>query len=384
MENKIDYLFFDIECANCFNGSGKICEFGYVLTDEQFEIKEEDIILINPCSGFDWYVAKKMLAYSKREYYAAENYSAVFPKIRRLMERKNTYILGHTVDADATYLNDEARRYGLPFFNYQFFDAKEMFAAYAEEGKSVGLEEIGKRLGLEVSGHAHRSVDDAKATMQTVKTMCASLGVTLAELIALCPDCCGKTDNGCVWTPVRERAKIKREQVFSELIAKNRISGRFARQFVKYREGLKINVFSRSPLAGKTVCFSRNYEDDHLREMMFLVKELAARGARCVGKASECDVFVRFDKTDDAGAPVPCQRMVAAEIARLEGANVTICTLDDLLTTAGISFSELESAPIPTRADFESEMSPRGTSHGSTIGDILRASGFDLTTVLAE
>lgn len=32
------YLFFDIECSNCFGGKNKICEIGYVLTDENFNI----------------------------------------------------------------------------------------------------------------------------------------------------------------------------------------------------------------------------------------------------------------------------------------------------------------------------------------------------------
>ena len=36
------YLFFDIECANCYDGVGKICEFGYVLTDEYFTVLEEE------------------------------------------------------------------------------------------------------------------------------------------------------------------------------------------------------------------------------------------------------------------------------------------------------------------------------------------------------
>ena len=34
------YLFFDIECANRLN---KICEFGYVLTDENFNILKKDL-----------------------------------------------------------------------------------------------------------------------------------------------------------------------------------------------------------------------------------------------------------------------------------------------------------------------------------------------------
>ena len=380
----MDYLFFDIECANCFGGSGKICEFGYVITDERFEIKEKDVLLVDPNSGFDWYVAKKMLAYPKEQYIAAADYPTVFPQIERLLTRKNLLVIGHTVDADAGYLNDEARRYGLPFFNYTFYDAKEMYMAYANQAKSVGLEKTGEELGVAGPAHAHRSVDDAEATMQIVQKMCRVLGVTLPELIDLCPDCRGKTEGGRVWTPVRERAKIKREQDFAAFIAQNRIFGYIARLFVKYREGLQINAASRSPLAGKTVCFSRHYEDDHLREMMFLVKELAARGARCIGKASECDVFVRFDITDENGDHVPCLRLSAAEKARSEGADVTICTLEDLLTMAGITKTELESAPMPARASFANESRTKEKSHGSTIGEVLRASGIDLTTAFME
>ena len=380
----MDYLFFDIECANCFHGSGKICEFGYVITDERFEIKEKDIFLVDPNSSFDWYVVKKMLAYSKEQYLAAADYPAIFPKIKSLFSREDLLVVGHTVDADAGYLNDEARRYGLPFFNYTFYDAKEMYMAYANQTKSVGLEKTGEELGVAGPEHAHRSVDDAEATMQTVQKMCCVLGVTLPELIALCPDCRGKTENGHVWTPVRERAKIKREQDFTECIAQNRISGYIARLFVKYREGLQINAASCSPLAGKAICFSRNYEDDHLREMMFLVKVLAARGARCIGKASECDVFVRFDKTDDNGNPVPCLRMTAAEKARSEGADIMVCTLDDLLTMAGITSADLESAPVPVKTSFENKPRIKEKPHGNTIGEILQASGIDLTAAFVK
>ena len=57
----MNYLFFDIECATCRGGKGKICEFGYLLTDDNFnEIKREEI-LINPNSPFDWYTLKNLL-----------------------------------------------------------------------------------------------------------------------------------------------------------------------------------------------------------------------------------------------------------------------------------------------------------------------------------
>lgn len=47
-EKNMNYLFFDIECANCFEGKAKICEFGYVLINEQFEIIKKELFLINP------------------------------------------------------------------------------------------------------------------------------------------------------------------------------------------------------------------------------------------------------------------------------------------------------------------------------------------------
>ena len=62
----MNFLFFDIECANCFGGVGKIFSFGYVLTDEHFNILERDDILMNPdVTRWDWYVIKNMVAYDR-------------------------------------------------------------------------------------------------------------------------------------------------------------------------------------------------------------------------------------------------------------------------------------------------------------------------------
>ena len=42
------YLFFDLEYASQKGGTSKICEFGYVVTDENFNILEKDNLIINP------------------------------------------------------------------------------------------------------------------------------------------------------------------------------------------------------------------------------------------------------------------------------------------------------------------------------------------------
>ena len=44
----MEYLFFDLEFANQDNGKSKICEFGYVITDEYFEVLERYNFIINP------------------------------------------------------------------------------------------------------------------------------------------------------------------------------------------------------------------------------------------------------------------------------------------------------------------------------------------------
>ena len=43
------YLFFDIECCNGRN----ICEFGYVITDDKFNILEKKDTTINPENKFN-------------------------------------------------------------------------------------------------------------------------------------------------------------------------------------------------------------------------------------------------------------------------------------------------------------------------------------------
>ena len=52
-------LFFDIECANHYNGKGKICEVGYIITDEKFNILARKDIPINPQSRFNLIGRKK-------------------------------------------------------------------------------------------------------------------------------------------------------------------------------------------------------------------------------------------------------------------------------------------------------------------------------------
>lgn len=83
------YLFFDIECANRLN---KICEFGYVLTDENFKILKKDDIPMSPGdkqnkndqfknTEFNW-------AYDKDYYFECPKFPCYYEFLKTLFEDK--------------------------------------------------------------------------------------------------------------------------------------------------------------------------------------------------------------------------------------------------------------------------------------------------------
>ena len=47
----MNILFFDLECANCFMGIGKICEFGVVLVDGNFNLIQKYCFCMSPGNG---------------------------------------------------------------------------------------------------------------------------------------------------------------------------------------------------------------------------------------------------------------------------------------------------------------------------------------------
>lgn len=65
------YLFFDLEYATSKGRNIKICEFGYVVTNERFEIIKKGNFIIDPYINrcdWDWRVVKKILTRKVKEY----------------------------------------------------------------------------------------------------------------------------------------------------------------------------------------------------------------------------------------------------------------------------------------------------------------------------
>ena len=86
------YLFFDCEFANCYNGKEKICEFGYVMVDETFNVLYKGNIINNPNIKeyeWDWYALRSFTR--KRVYEKDAFLPQLFKKNELLIKNSDVY-----------------------------------------------------------------------------------------------------------------------------------------------------------------------------------------------------------------------------------------------------------------------------------------------------
>ena len=177
------YLFFDVECSNCHNGIGKLCEFGYVLTDEKFNILAKDDIPMSPGKGnwsrFDLTGRKGerdlVLAYDYDYYYAQPEFPSFYARIKKLMCDKDTICFAYSMGNDLRHVHKTCERYKLEPLNYECYDVQMMVAKYLEQKGQMNLETACKTIvgpssliGLE----EHLSRDDAKMEMMVFEAIC--------------------------------------------------------------------------------------------------------------------------------------------------------------------------------------------------------------------
>lgn len=185
MENSENYLFFDVECANCFEGIGKICSFGYALTDERFNILETDDIVINPECEFDWFLFKNKddikLAYSKNHFFKQPNFSNFYDRINSLCTERNSKVFGFSSLNDVGFVLTACERYNLPVFDFAAYDLEKIIK---KEDEIFGsLEKRCQILGVDNSDLTpHKSSDDAVMTMRLLKAFCEKNGLTANEI----------------------------------------------------------------------------------------------------------------------------------------------------------------------------------------------------------
>ncbi len=177
------YLFFDIECSNCFNGVGKMCEFGYVLTDENFNIIKADDIPMSPGKGrgsrFNLKGRKHEkdleLAYEYDYYFEQPEFPHFYKKIKELVEDPDTICFAYSMDNDIQHLYHACERYKLQPYNYECYDVQKLVAAYLEIKGQMSLHKacqaiVGPNSVVRLQEHLSR--DDAEMERLIFEAIC--------------------------------------------------------------------------------------------------------------------------------------------------------------------------------------------------------------------
>lgn len=183
-------LFFDMEFANG-QVPGSIYSFGYLVTDEEFEVLDEGMdILINPECAWNEYVEQNILAYPKEEVEAASAFPSHYAFLRELFEGVDMAV-GFSVSNDNRALKKDCERYGLEAFPYKHFDVEKLCRMQEEHKDAHGLAGYYTAWCGETPDHQHRSDGDALATMELLRAVCRAKHVTAEMMTIAYPECCG-------------------------------------------------------------------------------------------------------------------------------------------------------------------------------------------------
>lgn len=191
---EMKYLFFDVECANCFEGIGKICEFGYVLTDEKFNVIRADDIPMSPGRGGRnrFYLKGRKnerdleLAYDHSYYLSLPEFPKFYEQIKALMEDKDTICFAYSMNNDIKHIANTCKRYCLEPLDYICYDIQKLAIKYLRQKNQISLHKACMRIvgpTLTIKLQEHLSRDDAKMEMMIFDAVCELMGKTSTEVL---------------------------------------------------------------------------------------------------------------------------------------------------------------------------------------------------------
>ncbi len=209
------YLFFDCEFASSLKRKEKICEFGYVLVDEKFNVLGAGNFIMNPYipnNEWDWYALKHVLTRKKEEYLSKPNFPYFYKKILNLLNDADL-ILGYSVSADVHAVNCEFERYKLTPKDFIFFDIKDLYKEFAKLEKIVSLENALKEQKIYGNPNNHDAEADAYNTMLLAECIENKCDKSLSELLDSCPSSKDQTTNLTIASLLRiEQEKAERKK----------------------------------------------------------------------------------------------------------------------------------------------------------------------------
>ena len=345
------FLFFDLEYATSKGGNKKICEFGYVVTDENFHILDRDNFIINPNimrEEWDWRVVRTILTRRISEYEENPEFDYYYHDIVKIINEAD-YVFGHSLNGDAKALNCDCQRYGLPSIDFKFYDIKEFYKQYTSSKKDTSVINILNDLEIKGEDGVHDAEVDAVNTMYEFKTMLQRLEMTAQELIDICPSVVDYNENFVVQSLEIDRM-IKEENMEKLLTGAGsnlmKRHSRRSRMFLQFLENVLPTIEEEKTLEGLKFSISFNYEELHYRQMLNIVQILCNKGATYVKNASLCDIFVTYKVLNEDGTERVCSKSKYVNKAIEDGANIKVISFDKFVEMLGLTETELDELPM--------------------------------------
>ena len=258
-----------------------MCSFGYVITDEKFNIIKKEDIFINPNSKFNLIGRKNQtdieLKYNEEFFRKQKEFPNYYETIKELLEDSNTIILGYSTDNDVRYILTELLYYELKPINFKYYDIQTIFDCEYSFGRRISLSDASELLNLKKQDVKHDSLSDAISTMNICMSICAELKTNIADLLKKYQP---ESFKDYVLTADRDE-KIESLTSFS---------------LVKYY--MKHETVPIGFVKNKKFCFASKLEKEQLKKSVNLYKILVNGCGEYCEMISDCNIFITADDVD--------------------------------------------------------------------------------------
>lgn len=279
----MNYLFFDVEGANCYNFVLKMCTFGYVIINEKFEVKSKIDVVMNPNCPFDKHIIREnMNAYPLSFYQTKPPFNYFYKSIKNILEG-HKYIIGWSIENDVKYIYDACKRYNLNQINYDYIDMQRVYMDVFDLKSQPNLEAVCKQHGIEVDV-IHKSDDDAHLTMLVTKVICQHLKITIKDLFEKYSQYVSNVE------------EFSSKQLTNKEIA-IRINRRRIYNFIKTqkrKQEIHNPIIDENEIYG----FDVKVIDSYAEDVRQLIKYIVNCGAKCSNNIQECTTLINIKRAN--------------------------------------------------------------------------------------
>ena len=158
------YVAFDIECSIVIPCYSEMCEFGYVIADENFNIICERNLRIKP-KKVQKIIGEK-IGIKLEDFKDAPKFEEVYDEIREVLEHPDQIIFAHSAISDLKYLGRECRIKRCNYPRIEVYDTEKIYKEYTKSEKT-SLESTKEWIGIDFKNHS--AIDDSKACLYIMK-----------------------------------------------------------------------------------------------------------------------------------------------------------------------------------------------------------------------